>query len=78
MFYSFRMAEWVLFQFPEDVSLSALDGQQLNLADYSVQNVGDCKVLITQTSSDHVLPLREKKGKLRVAGSLSRSAQVLK
>jgi len=72
------MSEWVLFQLPADFPLSSLDGQKVDLGKQGLQSVGNSKVLVTATASDHVLPLREKKGKLKVAGSLTKSIQVIK
>jgi hypothetical protein len=72
------MAEWVVFQIPADFQLSSLDGQKLNLATKELQNVGNGKLLVSQAASDHILPLREKKGKLRVAGKLTKSVQIIK
>jgi len=50
----------------------------LDLGARDVQNFTSGKFLVSQASSDHVLPLREKKGKLRVAGKLTRSVQIIK
>jgi hypothetical protein len=73
-----QMGEWVLFQLPADFQLSELDGKKLSLSQQGLQNAGNFKMLATQVPSDHILPLREKKGKIKVAGSLTRSVQVVK
>ena len=72
------MSEWVLFQLPADLPLSSLDGKKVVLNNIGLQELGNCKVMVSANPSDHLLPLREKKGKLKVAGSLTRSVQVLK
>ena len=78
LFMQSEMSEWVLFQLPTDVPLTALDGKTLVLNSKGLQDLGGCKVMVSANPSDHVLPLRAKKGKLKVAGSLTRSVQVLK
>ena len=72
------MSEWVLFQLPPDLQLSSLDGKKISMKLEGLQEVGNLKVLMTNAASDHVLPLKEKKGKLKVAGNFRKSVQVIK
>ena len=72
------MGEWILFQLPVDMPLAMLEGVSLNLDGKGVQSAGVVDALVRGGSLDHMLPLKDKKGKLKVGGKLIKSVQIVK
>ena len=70
--------EWFLFQLPAEVSLTTLHGQQIDLEANPLQKLNGVEVLVTQPPSNHMFPLKDKKGKIKIAGKFTKSLQVLK
>ncbi len=68
---------WVLIQYPANFELSSLNGVQLDLDTQDVQQTEVATVLVTPPAAELVFPLKEKSGKLRVAGTFGRSIQVV-